>query len=170
MICPNCAFDNIEGVDYCENCHHDLRGLDQPDVSVGPDAGPDFIYHPLSELPAKKPAVVSPSDPVGLAVRLMQNEGTDCVLAMSGNQLAGIITPWDILYKVAGPTEDLNAVSVGQIMTADPIVLEHDEDMAVAINKLAVGGFRHVPVLRGDGLAGVIVASDVFRHISPQLV
>ena len=31
MICPECDHDNIEGVDYCANCGHDLYGLDQPD-------------------------------------------------------------------------------------------------------------------------------------------
>jgi CBS domain-containing protein len=35
---------------------------------------------------------------------------------------------------------------------------------------MAARGFRHVPIVNGDGPEGVIIASDLFRHISPQLV
>ena len=88
---------------------------------------------------------------------------------MERRRLAGIITGWDILHKVAGPSEDLNAVTCGQIMTPNPMSpakkrrcrgAEHD----------AHGGFRHVPVLRDDQIAGVIDAGDLFRDLSPNLV
>ena len=170
MICPTCRADNIEGVDACANCGHDLRGFDQPGMPGAEDRGPEFIYHALSELTSRKPSFVSPGDPVGLAVRLMQNEESDCALAMDGDRLVGIITPADILHKVAGPNEDLNAATIGQVMTADPICLNDDDDLAVAINKLAVGGFRHVPILRDGAPVAVINVWDLFRYLAPHLV
>src|SRR5207249_2837354 len=78
MICPYCAFDNIEGVDRCENCGHDLGGLDLPD-GAGAERGLEFIYQRLADLPAKRPSEVEVTDPVYLAVRIMQNEDTGCV-------------------------------------------------------------------------------------------
>jgi CBS domain-containing protein len=52
-------------------------------------------------------------------------------------------------------------------MTQDPVVLRHDDPIAVAIHKMAVGGFRHIPILDGGGLpTGVVSAKDVFRHIA----
>jgi signal-transduction protein with cAMP-binding, CBS, and nucleotidyltransferase domain len=168
VICPSCQWDNIEGVDSCENCGHDLRGFDQPDSAA--QRGPEFIYERLADLPAAKPAEVAVTDPVGLAVRVMQNTDTQCVLVMNGPYLAGIITPWDILHKVAGPTEDLNAVSCGQVMTADPVFLRDDDDIAVAINKMSIGGFRHIPLLQGGTPTAVLNIGDVFRHIAPHLI
>jgi CBS domain-containing protein len=110
------------------------------------------------------------TDPVGLAVRLMQNSDTDCVLVMRASHLAGIITPWDILHKVAGPNEDLNAVTCGEVMTADPVFLRDDDNIAVAINKMSIGGFRHIPLLQGGTPTAVVSIRDVFKHISPHLV
>ncbi len=165
MICPECRHDNIEGVDYCANCGHDLHGFDQPsDYSGG-----DFIREPLSSVPAKGPVKVAVSDPVGLAVRMMQHTDTNCLLVMSGSQLAGIITPWDILHRVAGPTEDLNALTCGQIMTKDPVFLRDDDNIAVAINKMSIGGFRHIPLLQGTTPVAVVSINDLFRHIAHHL-
>ncbi len=168
MICPECKNDNIQGVDRCANCGQDLYSLGKG-ASGKATRGPDFIFERLSEIPAQSPVRVAPGDPVALAVRLMQNSDTDCVLVMSGSRLDGIITPWDILHKVAGPDEDLNAVSCGQVMTADPVFLRDDDDIAVAINKMSVGGFRHIPLLQGGIPTAVVSIRDVFRRISPHL-
>jgi CBS domain-containing protein len=168
MICPECKHDNIEGVDTCANCGHDLHGFDHPAARQAPH-GPEFISRPLSDLPAQSPVRAATTDPVGLAVRLMQNSDTDCVLVMRGNQLAGIITPWDILHKVAGPNEDLNAVTCGEVMTADPVFLRDEDDIAVAINKMSIGGFRHIPLLRGGTPTAVLSIRDVFKDIAPHL-
>lgn len=161
MICPECKYDNIEGADTCQNCGHDLYSQ--------PPLAPDFIAEPLAHVPAQAPVRVETTDPVGLAVRVMQNADTDCVLVMSASQLAGIITPWDILHKVAGPKEDLNAVTCGQVMTADPVFLRQDDDVAVAINKMSIGGFRHIPLLQNGIPVAVVSIRDVFRHIAPHL-
>ncbi len=168
MICPECRYDNIEGVDYCANCGHDLAGLNRPGAP-GADRGLEFIHQSLSEVPAKGPVKVSASDPVGLAVRMMQHTDTNCVLVMDGTRLAGIITPWDILHKVAGPSEDLNAVSCRQVMTADPVFLRDRDDIAVAINKMSVGGFRHIPLLQESQPVAVVSINDLFRHIAHHL-
>ena len=169
MICPECHTDNIEGVDTCKNCGQDLYSLDHPASTRRTYAGPEFISERLHEIPAQSPVRAEATEPVGLAVRLMQNSDTDCVLVMNGTRLAGIITPWDILHKVAGPTEDLNAVTCGEIMTADPVFLRDDDDIAVAINKMSIGGFRHIPLLQGGTPTAVVSIRDVFRHISSHL-
>jgi len=167
MICPECKHDNIEGADYCANCGHDLAGLDQPD---SPGAtGPLFIHQRLADVPARSPVKVGVSDPVGLAVRMMQHADTGCVLVMEDGRLAGIMTPWDILHKVAGPNEDLNAVTCGEVMTADPVFLRDEDDIAVAINKMSIGGFRHIPLLQGGTPLCVVSIGDLFRHIAPNL-
>ena len=51
-------------------------------------------------------------------------------------------------------------------MTRDPVVLRHDETIAVAINKMAVGGFRHIPIVEDGRPTGVVTARDVFRHLA----
>ena len=170
MICPECRSDNIQGEDYCWNCGHDMGGIDHGPASASHAHGPDFIYIPLNSIPARPVPQVSVNDPAGFAVRLMQNEGMDCVLVIRDGDVAGIITPWDILHKVAGPREDLNASTCGDMMTADPVCLRPDDDLAVAINKMSVGGFRHIPLTNSEAAHSVVTIGDLFRYLAPRLV
>jgi len=170
MICPQCQAENIEGVDECVECGHALAGLDLPGDKGG-NRAPEFVFELISRLPKREPVYIGIADPVGLAVRLMQTRSTGCILVRgSDGDTAGIITGWDILQKVAGPREDLNAVTCGQIMTPNPMCAREEETVAVALNMMHSGGFRHLPVLRDNQIAGVIDAGDLFRDLSPNLV
>ena len=53
------------------------------------------------------------------------------------------------MVKVAG--KGLSASAVREFMTPDPVVLRPDDTLAVAIHKMAVGGFRHIPVVDAAG-------------------
>lgn len=166
MICPACKTENIEGSDECSNCGESLYGLDMEMKSQGPD----FIHQPISGLPRRPPATVGPNDPVSLAVRTMQLRGTKSVLVMDGDDLLGIVTGSDLLHKVAGPREDLTAVTCSTIMTADPMCLEEDDSIALAINIMASGDFRHLPIMKDGKVVTVIGVNDVFMYISPNMV
>ena len=64
---------------------------------------------------------------------------------------------------------DRSAARVREVMTHDPVVLRSGDPVAVAIHKMAIGGFRHVPILDGGHPVGVVSARDVFRHIAADL-
>ena len=84
-----------------------------------------------------------------------------------GNRFVGIFTDRDAVLKVGGL--ERAARPIGGLMTRDPVVLRHDETIAVAINKMAVGGFRHIPIVEDGRPTGVVTARDVFRHLIDSL-
>ena len=165
MKCPSCGHDNILGSDECTNCGASLYGLDLPNGQ-----GPDFIHDPLTTIVLRPAVRLAPDAPVSLAIREMKRADTNAVLVMERDRLLGIITGWDIVQKLAGAHEDHNAVACSEIMTHDPLVLHREDTVAMALNLMAARGMRHVPIVDDDGPEGVIIASDLFRHISPQLV
>ena len=164
MMCPDCKADNIPGADFCASCGHDLHSLDLPKVEN------DFTSHLLNDrlrnLQAADAPVVSPRDPVSFAIHLMQQRRSDCVLVKEGEQLAGIMTERDVLLKAAGEKVDLIAVTVGQVMTRDPIVLQEDDSLAVALHKMSLGEFRHIPLRITGRVTRVVSIQDLFRHVS----
>jgi CBS domain-containing protein len=163
--CPSCHQENIEGADECNFCGAALYHLRRSTYN-----GPDFIHRPLSEIRKRPVHSVGVNDPVALAVRTMQREDVNCVFVEDGGGVVGIITGWDVLQKVAGPKEDLVAVTCRAIMTSRPHILHEDDSVAIALNAMAAGGFRHLPVADDDRPTGIITAGDLFRYISPHLV
>jgi CBS domain-containing protein len=164
-ICPDCKAENIPGADFCASCGHDLHKLDHP---IADDT---FSYHlthdTLGSVQSREVPIVSPRDPVAFAVHRMQETNSGCVLVKEGERLVGILTERDILLKASGPTDDLNAVTVAEAMTPDPIVLRAEDVLAVALHKMSVGEFRHIPLMVGGQVTRVVSIRDVFRYISP---
>ena len=58
---------------------------------------------------------------------------------------------------------------VRDFMTPDPVVLRPEDTIAVAIHKMAVGEFRHIPIVEDGRPIGVVAAADVFRHLVRSL-
>jgi len=103
--------------------------------------------------------------PVREAISAMQAAGVGSVLVTKDGRLVGIFTERDALLKVAGAAQGTMDAPVGELMTTDPVVLREDDSIAVAIHKMAVGGFRHIPLTRDGHPTGIVSARDVFGHI-----
>jgi len=57
------------------------------------------------------------------------------------------------------------APSAGKTQGWHVVVLRDDDTMAMALNKMGDGGFRHIPIVRGGELVGMITARDVMGWV-----
>jgi len=166
MRCPVCHFENFEGEDNCANCGADLRTADIPQPAL--EFHDTILGDHLHALGFGQPLMVDPGVPIAEAIRRMHEAGSDCLLVCDAGRLVGIFTDRDAVVKVAG--KRLDAFDVRDFMTPDPVVLRREDTLAVAVHKMAVGEFRHIPVVEDDGTPiGVVAAADVFRHIAAAL-
>ena len=80
--------------------------------------------------------------------------------------MIGIFTGNDFLNRVAAAHLDPNATTLGEVMTVHPETLKRRDCVTYAINRMAVRGFRNVPIVDDDGKAlGAITVWDVMRHL-----
>lgn len=165
LHCPVCGFENLTGAEVCDNCGADLAGHDVPE-QASTFQGRLMGEH-LDELGAPAPVTVAPDTPLDVVIARMHETGVDCVLVMAGDRLVGIFTDRDAVVKAAG--RRLSSFHVRDLMTPDPVVLRHDDPLAVAIHKMAVGGFRHIPIVEDGRPTGVVTARDVFHHLATVL-
>jgi CBS domain-containing protein len=161
VICPVCNFENIAGSDDCENCGADLRSVGLPAGPEG-DVGAVLLTEPLADLDPRPPVSVGPDDAVADAIALMQDHGIGCVTVES-DRLIGILTERDVVLKLAG--RPLDGIRVRDVMTPDPVVLRGDDTVAVAIHKMAMGGFRHIPLVSGGRASGIVSARDLSHYL-----
>lgn len=165
VICPVCRFGNFPGDDTCANCGADLWNADTPQ-GVTTFRGKLLGTH-LDALGAPEPHLIDANAPLGDAIDRMRAEAVDCLLVTDNGVLVGIFTDRDAILKVAGrPLADR---TIREVMTHDPVILRSGDPVAVAIHKMAVGGFRHVPIVKRGVPVGVVSARDVFRHLAADL-
>ncbi len=165
MRCPSCGFENLVGADICDNCGADIFGHDIPQQA--PAFKGELMGEHLDRLGAPPPVTVTPDTPLDVAIARMQEAETDCVLVMTDDRLVGIFTDRDAVVKAAG--KRLESFHVRDFMTPDPVVLRHDDPIAVAIHKMAIGGFRHIPIVEDGRPTGVVTARDVFHHLASSM-
>jgi CBS domain-containing protein len=166
MACPVCGFENLKGGDeVCVNCGADLAGHDIPQPALSFQSR--LLGEHLDDLGAPPPLTVGPDTPVDAVITRMQETETDCVLVTVDERLVGIFTDRDEVVKAAG--KHIEALKVRDFMTADPVVLRSDDPIALAIHKMAVGGFRHIPIIDDGRPTGVVTARDVFSHLAELL-
>ena len=80
--------------------------------------------------------------------------------------LVGILSERDLLTKVAGIHDDYAERPVREFMTTGPEAVDEDDTLAFALHKMDVGGYRHVPVVKGGQPLGMLSVRDMLRHIT----
>jgi CBS domain-containing protein len=165
MICPSCGFENIQGADECENCGADLRASDIP--SPGNAFEAKLVNVPLSDVNPHAALTISPGATVAEAVQQMQEAAIGCLVVADNGSVRGIISERDLVMKAS--SGQLDGLLVRDLMTADPVVLRPDDSVAVAIHKMAVGGFRHIPLVIDGRATGIVSARDLFHYILEAL-
>lgn len=168
--CPSCGFENILGMDHCDQCLHSLmqRGLPKPRMDDRFQRA--MMTAPVSVLLTGKDLLIAgPNDSIQKIVRILKKEQKTCVLVYDRKKLVGILSLRDLLRKVAGKYRDLAKVKVSVAMTPNPEYVCADDPIAFAVNKMAMGGCRHLPVLDADGSPfSIISIKDVLSYISRE--
>ena len=159
--CPVCGHENFAGEDACEACGADLRTIDVPQDAV--DFHGRLLGEHLDALGIERPPTVVVGTSARAAIARMKDDGLECLLVLEGERLAGIVTYQDAILKLRG--RSLEGLVVDALMTPDPVVLRHDDTTAVALHKMAVGGFRHIPIVEDGRLLGLIQAPNLFGHL-----
>jgi CBS domain-containing protein len=164
MKCPSCGFNNIAGSDECEECHEDLSSID----GVVPKTKMQKVLmsDPLARLVPQPPLFVSEKASLFQAVQAMNAAKVGSVLVGDAGHLEGILTERDVVLKAVCEGLDLEKTPVTSLMTPTPETLTDEDSLAYAVNKMSVGGYRHIPILRDGRAVGLISIRDVLRYLS----
>ena len=108
-------------------------------------------------------ATATPGQSIAEIAGILSRRRIGAVVVMEGAALAGILSERDILYALAehgAATLDMPAAALmtRDVTTATPATT-YDE----AIRAMTEGRFRHMPVLSGGALAGIVSIGDVVK-------
>lgn len=109
---------------------------------------------------------IGPDATVFEAIRTMVDHNVGALLVLEGARIVGIITERDYLRRVALEGRSSRTTAVREIMTRDVVVITPDRDLEEAMAVMTDRRVRHLPVLEGGRLAGILSIGDVVKHLS----
>lgn len=125
------------------------------------------IQDPISSLGLEQPLTAELGTSLKNALNILQKKKQNCLLIVENDMLVGILTERDLLLKVTGKGFDLDLVTVDEFMTKNPEHLSSEDPLAYALNKMHIGGFRHVPIVNDDLIpVGLISISNIISTIA----
>jgi CBS domain-containing protein len=115
----------------------------------------------LRDLMSTRVSLTTPDTSVAEAAAGMVKANVGSAVVMQGRFLAGILTERDVL-RAAASGESLVAARVTDWMTPDPQSASANTSVEEAADIMLKNGFRHLPVVDGRTVCGVVSLRDLF--------
>ncbi|HTY49395.1 MAG TPA: CBS domain-containing protein [Steroidobacteraceae bacterium] len=120
------------------------------------------------ELLRQKPAVVhsiGPDAPVLEAIKRMAEHGIGALLVMRGGELLGVVSERDYARKVILQGRSSSDTPVREIMSSPVITVRPDQTARACMQIMTERRVRHLPVMAGGQLLGVLSIGDLVREV-----
>ena len=108
---------------------------------------------------------IAPQAPVLDAIRLMAEKRVGALLVMEAGKLVGIVSERDYARKVVLQGRSSKDTPVRDIMTSDVVSIGHHDSLDHCMQLVTSRRIRHLPVLDGDSVLGVISIGDLVKAV-----
>jgi CBS domain-containing protein len=170
ITCPYCSAGNIEGVDECIECGQPLTDMYLRDPANNVEYS--LLNDRVAALSPKTPVSVASTTPVGVVLNQMVEKSIGCVMVLNEmRELIGIFSERDALLKLNDQAAELFDRPIAEFMTANQQVLAANAKIAFAVQRMDLGGYRHIPIVDDkDKLTGVISVRDILRYLTDKMM
>jgi len=108
---------------------------------------------------------ITPSDTVYHALEVMVENNVSALLVMEADRLAGIFTERDYARKVILKGKSSKETIIAEIMTGNVVTVDPATGIDHCMRLMTGNFFRHLPVVNGDQVVGIISIGDVVKYI-----
>src|SRR5437867_13169910 len=117
----------------------------------------------VRELMTGDPATVDSNATLGEVATLMKQQDCGSIPVVEGGRLVGIVTDRDIVIRAVAAGKDPKACRASEVMSADPLTVSPDDDVAAAEKVMAERQVRRLPVVKDGRLVGILVTAQIAR-------
>ena len=110
----------------------------------------------------------APDETAAVAIQKMLDAGIGSVVVCDGPELVGIFTERDVL-RLAGDGVDFASLRLTDVMTSAPATISADDGIFEAAQLMKERRLRHLPVVEGGNLVGIVSIRDVLAFLAERL-
>ena len=118
----------------------------------------------IREVMTPAPETIGADRPAAEAAKKMKEADAGMIPVMTDGNLLGTVTDRDIVLRIVAEGKDPQSTLVGEIASTDLVTVAPDEDLDVALQKMAKHQVRRLPVVEDGRLIGVVAQADVARE------
>ena len=120
----------------------------------------------ISSIGIKKAILKDEETSIQSVIESMQTTHSSCILLVNNDKITGIFTERDVVTKIVSRNVDLENEKICDYMTNNPETLQPDDSIAFVLNKMADGGFRHIPIVHSESKDIFIISmQDIINSI-----
>jgi CBS domain-containing protein len=108
---------------------------------------------------------IAPDAPVLEAIKRMAEYRVGALLVMHGERLVGVVSERDYARKVILQGRSSSQTAVSDIMTGEPLTVDPDTDVFDCMRLCTDSRIRHLPVVQGNTVVGVISIGDLVKAV-----
>lgn len=108
---------------------------------------------------------LGPKATVQEAASLMAERNIGAIMITEGTRLVGIFSERDLVKRVVARKLDPETTTVETVMTPNPDSLAPGASVRDAMNLMVAHDYRHVPVLDGQKIVGIVSARDIYGRV-----
>lgn len=121
-----------------------------------------MIYRNVAALiEGQEPVTMQPGASVQEAAERMAEQHIGAIALMESDRLVGLFTERDLLNRVVAKGLSPRDLAVGDVMTRDPVTVDAEAALVHCLDTMLEHQFRHLPVLDGERLVGVLSCRDI---------
>ena len=103
------------------------------------------------------------------AARYMMERNVGALPVLRNGELVGILSERDIMNRVVAVGRTPGTTAVSEVMTANPRAVFADESIEDCLFIMREFGFRHLPIVDGRELKGLVSLRDVLMHQAAEI-
>ena len=155
-----------------DDLEEEARIIEERDNHIEPNL--EFalsINEPIEKINYRDPVIVSKDLKIKDVISLFNEKDVGCVLVTDGKTdkgtLVGIFTERDVIRKILNKSSNIPDETIEKYMTKRPDALHLSDPIAYALNRMAAGGYRHVPLVdEKNHPVGFLSIRDIIDHMA----
>ena len=114
-------------------------------------------------------ATVNPSATLATVAQRLRLQGIGALVVVEGERMVGLVAERDIVRAFAEHRGEAAEIKVEEVMTRDVITCRREDSLTRILGLMTRHRVRHLPVLEGARLAGLISIGDAVKHRLDEL-
>ena len=100
------------------------------------------------------------------AAKLMAAENVGSLIITKGDVLAGLVTRRELIASQLLSDDIFHSLTLEDVMITPVVTISPDADLGQIVGLMNHTGRRHIPVIDGDEIIGVVSSSDIIRVLA----